>query len=51
MLERKAPCSLDGVGIGCRLERRADQVIDDVERELSQTVIDASITCLLLLIR
>ena len=35
VLERKAPRSLDGVGIGRLLERRADQVIDDVERQLS----------------
>ena len=49
--ERKAPGRLDGVGIGRCLERRADQVIDDVERELSQTVINAAIACLLFLVR
>ena len=38
VLERKAPGRLDGVGIGRCLERRADQVIDDVERELSQSL-------------
>src|SRR4029077_20251402 len=50
VLERKAPGGLDGVGMGRCLERRANQVIDDVERELSQTVIDAAIACLLLFV-